>query len=104
MELERLMSMDCDVELQLEDGTVPASSFALRMMSDVFRNALDANTTTAAKATGSLDCSASMTTIPLPGVSKEQWMRVAEFLYPVVPSPKIKDWAEAEYLLEVGGL
>jgi hypothetical protein len=97
-----------DVELKLDDGTMPASFLILRMMSYVFSNALDAQTgcqtATASKATGSSACPVSKTTIPLPGVSKEQWLRIAEFLYPVVPSPKIKDWAEAEYLLEVGEL
>ena len=107
MALSDLLSVGCDVELKLDDCTMPASSVVLRLTSGVFSNALDADCHTPSKQVFGRSTSPSAgktTNIPLPGVSKEQWLRIAEFLYPVVPSPKIKDWAEAEYLLEVGGL
>jgi hypothetical protein len=111
MALSDLLSVGCDVELKLDDGTMPASSVVLRLMSGVFSNALDAHdecqTSKPAKASRALSCStplsASKTILPLPGITKAQWLRIAEFLYPVVPFPKIKDWTKAEYLLEVGG-
>lgn len=107
-----LLSVGCDIELQFEDGTMPANSGALRVFSSVIDHALDAQecqtpakarkaSASSTPATASTD---ERTIIPLPGVTKEQWLRVAEFLYPVVPSPKIEDWQEAEFLLEVGGL
>jgi hypothetical protein len=105
--LSDLLTVGCDIELKFEDGTMPANSGALRLMSSVFNNALDAQHCQAPiKETKASACSApttaSKTNIPLPGITLEQWLRIAEFLYPVVPSPNIEDWAEAEYLLEVG--
>jgi hypothetical protein len=99
------MSVGCDVQLKFKDGTMPASSVALRMMSRVFSNALDSQkhkTPPKASRSASHSSPPGKTFVTMKGVSKEQWLRIAEFLYPVVPSPKIKDWADAEYLLEVG--
>jgi hypothetical protein len=41
MKLDDMLAIGCDIELKLEDGTMPANSVALRMMSDVFNNALN---------------------------------------------------------------
>jgi hypothetical protein len=109
MKLDDMLLIGCDIELKLDDATMPASSVALRMMSDIFNNALDARTgcstpepTTEGRASAS--DAAGPTILPLPGLTKEQWLRVAEFAYPVAPTPEIKDWAEAEFLIEVGAL
>lgn len=101
MQLDDLMRFQSNVELQLDDGTLPASSFALYTFSSVFRNAIEAHSAGNASGQQQLN-STDKITIPLPGLSKEQWLRVAAFLYPVVPSPKIVDFDEAEQLLEVG--
>jgi hypothetical protein len=110
MKLDEVLSVDCDVQLKLDDGVMPAGSTALRMISGVFNNALDAangcQTSIPSKASSGIPCppvTGSRVSIPLPGVTKEQWLRIAEFLYPVVPCPEIKDWEEADYMLEVGG-
>jgi hypothetical protein len=41
VQLEDMLLIGCDIELKLDDATMPASSVALRMMSDVFNNALN---------------------------------------------------------------
>jgi hypothetical protein len=91
--LSDLLTVGCDIELKFEDGTMPANSGALRLMSSAFNNALDAqHCQVPIKETKASACSApttaSKTNIPLPGsITLEQGLRIAEFLYPVVPSP-----------------
>ena len=101
-----LMRLHSNVELQLDDGTLPANSTFLCSFSNVLCNAIEAHTAGNASGQQQLNCStdAPVCTIPLPGISREQWLRVAAlaFLYPVVPCPEIEDWDEAEQLLEVG--
>jgi hypothetical protein len=109
MKLDDMLAIGCDIELKLDDGTMPANSVTLRMMSDVFNNALDTQNgclapSQATQGYASASEAASPTILPLPGITKQQWRRVAEFLYPVAPFPSIEDWEEAEELLEVSVL
>jgi hypothetical protein len=110
MQLDGLLAISCDVELRLDDGTMPASSVALRMISGVLSNALDAEigclpSTRAEEDRPSCRCiAANPTILPLPGITKTQWRRVAEFVYPVAPAPQIRNWGEAGYLLAVSAV
>jgi hypothetical protein len=113
MQLDNLLSFGCDVELRLNDGTMPASSVAVRMINNVFGNALDAEVGSSTPDHADVECAqcccssssssnaASPTILPLPGMTKAQWRRVAAFVYPVAPAPQIRDWGEAGYLLSV---
>lgn len=84
--LEDLIALNADVKLSFDDGsTLAVNSAFISVHSRVLRGAVEA--------TGS---------IPIAGVSKEEWLQVAAFWYPVVPSPVIKTWEQAELLLTVG--
>jgi len=84
-----------------------ASAATLGMLGSVLRGALEVDTAANAAAasssvtsTPSDSCRAPV--IPMKGTTKSQWMQVAAFLYPVVPSPEITSWKQLELLLEVG--
>jgi len=70
----------------------------LSVFSSVLRGAVEAHTAGSNASKGD----SSRSTIPIEGLTREEWLQVAGFLYPVVPAPKIKDWQQAEFLLEVG--
>lgn len=109
--LENLMSIDAEVRLDFSDGYLMASSTALRMASPVLRNALEAHTAGAgsgadnsgssAKTSASSSSNGAVATIPIDGVTKEEWLEVAAFVYPVVPAPKFASLDQAVRVLGV---
>jgi hypothetical protein len=81
-----LIALNADVKLCFDDGsTLDVNSAFISVHSSVLRGAVEA--------TGS---------IPIAGVSKEEWLEAAAFWYPVVPSPEISCRDQAELLLKVG--
>lgn len=121
--VEDLLAMDADVQLTFSDGTLMANSTMLRMTSPVLRNALEAHTAGAAglhllssssnnnkgnRSSTSLSTSSTTTTsnstatIPIEGVTKEDWLKAAAFVYPVVRPAKVTGLSQAELLIRVG--
>jgi hypothetical protein len=110
-QLEDLMSFRSDTELQFEDGTLEASSTVLAFFSSVLRGAVEAHS--AATGTGNSAVASSCSgakqqekkiVIPVEGVSKQEWLQVAPFWYPVKPAAVVADWEQAELLLKVGSM
>jgi len=97
-QLEELIGLNADVELQFSDGSLSCNSTVLSVFSSVLRGAVEAHTAGSNASKGDSPRS----TIPVEGLTREERMQVAGFLYPVVPAPTIKDWQEAEFLLEAG--
>lgn len=88
------MSYNADVSLEFQDGTLPGNSTHLGMYSSVLRGACEAGTAASSKQQDSL-------TIPMPGLTKSDWMTVTPFLYPVIPRATISSWPQLEVLLKV---
>lgn len=103
-QLEDLISCNADVELQFNDGTLMASSAVLGLFSSVLCGAVEANAGSAQSSCKSMLGSSkqSSNSIPLKDVTKDEWLEMAAFWYPVVPSPKIEGWTQAEMLLKFG--
>lgn len=58
----------------------------------------DNNNDTSAKTTAASSSNGAVATIPMDGVSKEEWLEVAALVYPVVPPAKIANLGHAEKL------
>jgi hypothetical protein len=102
-QLKDLISANADVELQLDDGTLMASSAVLSLFISVLRGSVEANAGAAAgSCSDGSGSSKEGSSIPLKGVTKKDWLQVAAFWYPSVPSPQIKGWFQAEKLLSFG--
>lgn len=109
--VEDLMGLNADIELVFSDCSVAVNSANISLFSPVLRGAVEATAGTV----GSAPCSnvsssssaavvafdSSKPKIPIEDVSKEEWIEVAEYWYPVVPSPKIAGWEQAELLLRL---
>lgn len=84
--LEALLAARSDVTLVFsEDYSVPAHSLILRQWSGVLGSLLDS---CGNSSTGSCSDAADIS-IPIEGTSKEDWLTVMAFLYPVVPQPVV---------------
>jgi hypothetical protein len=71
------------------------------MISSVLRGAIEAHNSNSASDSSS-NSSNNRLQIGMDGVSIEDWMKVARFLYPVPAPAEIQGWQEAELLLRVG--
>lgn len=79
------------VQLRFDDGsTLEVTALEICFVSSVLRNAVEAN------------AGADSTTVPVPGITKEQWEEAAAFWQPTRPMAQIKSWTQAEKLLKVG--
>jgi hypothetical protein len=75
----------------------------LSLFISVLRGAVEANAGAAAgSCSDGSGSSKEGSSIPLKGVTKKDWLQVAAFWYPSVPSPQIKGWFQAEKLLSFG--
>jgi hypothetical protein len=95
MQLEDMVGFCSDVDLNFPDGTLPARMAHLGAISSVLRGAIDAHNSN----------SSSRLQISMDDISKEQWMQVARFLYPVAEAAEAAEaqsWEEAALLLRVG--
>lgn len=104
-QLAEQIALNADVGLQFDDGsTLMVSSAFISVFSSVLRGAVEANRGAAAEGTNTSTSSAtsSASAIPINGVTKAEWLQAASFWYPVVPSPDITDWKQAELLLRIG--
>lgn len=102
-QLEDLISANADVELQFDDGTLMASSAVLSLFISVLRGAVEANAGSAQSSCNSTPGSSKEgSSIPLKGVAIDDWLEMAAFWYPIVPSPKVEGWEQAEKLLKFG--
>jgi len=98
MQLEELIGLDANVELQFSDGLLACNGTVLSVFSSVLRGAVEAHTAGSNTSKGdSPRC-----TIPIEGLTREEWLQVAGFLYPVAPATDIRDLQQAEFLLEAG--
>lgn len=97
-ELEELMSFRADTVLKFEDGEIHCNSTMLGMFSSVLRGAVEAHTAGGSSTTP--ESTPSMQ-IHVEGVTKEEWLTVGAFWYPVVPAPQVAGWKQAELLLKV---
>lgn len=93
-------SSHCDVELVFTTKdksaeTVPAHSIVLRQWSNVLAEALETEVNYASSSTNT-----DRVRIPVTGTSKEDWLQLMEFIYPVLPRPQVT-WDNLEKLLEV---
>jgi hypothetical protein len=96
-QLEDLMSIDADTELRFDDGVIQANSTLLSVYSSVLRAAVAAEHNSAGG-----NKSSSTIVMPMPGLTKQQWLDVAPFWHPVEPAAVITTWTETELLLRIG--
>jgi hypothetical protein len=93
------MAFCSDVDLRFTNGTLPAGKSHICMISSVLRGAIETHNSNSSTDSSS---SSSRMQIGMDGVSTEEWMQVARFLYPVPAPTEVQDWQEAELLLRVG--
>lgn len=87
------MSFCSNVDLRLTNGVVPASMSHLGAISSVLRGAIDAHNNSS---------SSTRLQIGMDGLSREERMQVARFLYLIPDGAAVQDWQEAALLLRVG--
>lgn len=99
------MSYRADTVLQFGEEELQCNSTILGLFSSVLRGAVEAHT-----AGDSNNSSTPASTpdsklqIPVEGVTKEEWLTVAAFWYPVKKAAVVADWDQAELLLRVGSM
>jgi hypothetical protein len=101
MELQQMMAFCSGVDLRFTDGVLPAGKAHLDMISSVLRGAIEAHHSNSASDSSS-NSSNNRLQIGMDGVSIEDWMKVARFLYPVPAPAEVQGWQEMELLLRVG--
>jgi hypothetical protein len=95
-----MMSTNADIILTFSKDnvkeTVQSHSSIISLTSPVLAHALGLQSTS-----NSSSSSSTLKQLPLPGTSKADFLIVAQFLYPVVPLPKVS-WDNLEVLLVEG--
>lgn len=81
MQLEEMMGFCSNVDLRFSNGTLPGSMAHLGAISSVLRGAIEAHNS---------NSSSSRLQIGMDDISKEEWMQVARFLYPVAEAAEVK--------------
>jgi hypothetical protein len=107
--LQQMMSNNADIVLAFSKDnvkeTLKSHSSIIRFSSPVLAHALDLQSTGSNRhdSSCSSSCSSSSTLakLPLPGTSKADFLVVGQFLYPVLPLPKVS-WDILEVLLVEG--
>lgn len=98
-QLTDILKHGSDVHLLFGEEVVPAHSLILKQWSGVLRNALLASSSSSDSITSSESStrtiSECVTTIPMEGTSREDWLVAMEFMYPVVPQPEVT-WKDLE--------
>uniref|UniRef100_A0A383VMB3 BTB domain-containing protein n=1 Tax=Tetradesmus obliquus TaxID=3088 RepID=A0A383VMB3_TETOB len=96
------MSTKPDISLVFkgDDGTesVPAHATILMLHSPVLAQAVELAPSSSSSSSSS---SAAMKELQMPGTSKADFLTVAQFLYPILPLPKVS-WDNLEVLLVQG--
>lgn len=105
--LEELMGYGADVVLEFQDDVLNANSIVLGLYSSVLRGAVEVSNAVAASTADGTSVGSKRSrdgdssTIPIPGIKKDEWMQAAAFMYPVVPTPTISSWQQLETVLQV---
>lgn len=95
------MSFRADTVLKFEDGELQCNSTILGLFSSVLRGAVEAHT---AGGSSNSNKKPDSLQIPVEGVTKQEWLTVAAFWYPVKKAAVVRDWEQAELLLRVGSM
>lgn len=98
-QVERLMSLNADTELRFDDGALPANSNVLSLFSSVLHGAIEAHS---GDDNSNHSSTSSPIVIQMQGLTKAQWLKVAQCWLPVQPAAAVRYWARAELLLRVG--
>ena len=86
--LARLLDGEPDVVLRFGTETLCGHATLLRLASGVLRNALEAHKASPA-VSASKEPHGSAIEIPMDGTAKQDWLLIMEFIYPVVPTPRV---------------
>jgi hypothetical protein len=102
--LQQMMSDAADIVLAFSENnakeTLSSHSSIIRLSSPVLAHALDLQSTGSSSSSSS-SSSSTLKQLPLPGTSKADFLVVVQFLYPVLPLPKVS-WDNLEVLLVEG--
>jgi hypothetical protein len=91
--------------LKFGEEELQCNSTILGLFSSVLRGAVEAHTA-GGKNNSSKPASTpnSKLQIPVEGVTKEEWLTIAAFWYPVKKAAVVADWDQAQLLLRVGSM
>lgn len=93
-----LLNDDSDVRLVFsDDAVVPAHSQILKQWSGVLRSTMESSDTTSSSSstTKTITTSERVTSIPMEGTKKGDWLVAMQFMYPVIPQPEVS-WDNLE--------
>jgi hypothetical protein len=93
--LRDLLSSGADVELLFGDERAPGHSQILSKWSKVLCTALETDSSSSSAARSSSSSSSKITSIPMPGTRKDDWLTAMSFVYPVMPQPEVT-WENLE--------